>query len=190
MLVLALGIVLMLGVHTLATLRETRGRLVERFGLQPYKAVHSLIALLGLVLIVWGFSRYRAEGLIVVWTPPAWGRYAAIALMWCALVALACMNPAPGRIRGWVRHPMLTAVMIWGLAHLLANGDAGGALLFGSFLAWSIYDRVAVTRRSDFGAAPTDSFTRADATALAVGTVAFIALMFLHPFFAGVAAVG
>jgi uncharacterized membrane protein len=39
-------------------------------------------------------------------------------------VALACMSSAPGRIGGWLRHPMLVAVKIWALAHLLANGDA------------------------------------------------------------------
>jgi uncharacterized membrane protein len=54
--------------------------------------------------------------------------------MWFAFVALACMNPAPGWIRGWLRHPMLVAGKVWALAHLLANGDAGGMLLFGSFL--------------------------------------------------------
>ena len=48
-------------------------------------------------LLIWGFYRYRAEGLIVVWTPPLWSRWVAILLMWPAFVAFACMNPAPSR---------------------------------------------------------------------------------------------
>jgi uncharacterized membrane protein len=88
------------------------------------------VAIAGFALIVWGFSRYQAEGLITVWTPPTWTRHLAISLMWFAFVALACMNPALGRIRGWLRHPMLVAIKIWALAHLPVNGDAGGMLLF------------------------------------------------------------
>ncbi len=190
MFVLALGIVVFLGVHTLTTLRETRTSLIERFGLGPFKGLHSLVALVGFALIVWGFSRYRAEGLIAVWTPPIWARYLTITLMWFAFVALACMNRAPSRIRGWLRHPMLVAVKIWALAHLLANGDAGGMLLFGSFLAWAVFDRIAVKRRGDLGAPPIAFFTPADAIALAVGTLAYVAMIFLHPLVIGVAVTG
>ena len=190
MLVLTLGIVIILGVHSLTTLRETRTALIERFGLGPYKAVYALVAIIGLALIVRGFSVYRAEGLIQLWVPPKWAHHLTITLMWFAFVALACMGPAPGRIRGWLRHPMLVAVKIWALAHLLANGDAGGMLLFGSFLAWSVFDRIAVKKRGDLGAARIDRFTRADAVALGVGTVAYGAMMVLHPFLIGVPVFG
>jgi uncharacterized membrane protein len=190
MLTLLIGIVVFLAAHTLTTLRETRGRLVERLGLGPYKGLHSLIVVIGLALIVWGFARYRADGLIAVWSPPPWTRHVTIGLMWFAFVALACMNPAPSRIRGWLRHPLLVAVKIWALAHLIANGDAGGILLFGSLLAWAVYDRIALKRRGDPGATPVASFTRADARALIVGTIAYVAMIFLHPYLIGVAVVG
>ena len=190
MLVLILGIVIFLGVHTLTTFRETRTSLIERFGLGPFKAAYSLAAIVGFALIVWGFSLYRAEGLIPVWTPPTWTRHLTITLMWFAFVALACMNPAPGRIRGWLRHPMLVSIKIWALAHLLANGDAGGMLLFGSFLAWAIFDRIAVKKRGDLGAPRISSFTRADAIALGVGTLAYVAMIFLHPVLIGVSVIG
>lgn len=190
MLVLILGLIVLLGGHTLTTLREIRTRLVERLGLGPYKGLHSLVAIVGFALIVWGFSRYRAEGLITIWTPPAWTRHLTILLMWFAFVALASMNPAPSRIRGWLRHPMLVAVKIWALAHLLANGDAGGMLLFGSILAWAVYDRIAVKRRGDLGAPPVASFTRADAVALGIGTLAYVAMIFLHPLLIGVHVIG
>jgi len=190
MLILVLGIVVLLGVHSLTTFRETRTHLIERFGAGPFKGIYSVVALAGLALIVWGFSRYRAEGLIIVWAPPTWTRHLAIALMWFAFMALACINPAPGRIRGWLRHPMLVAVKIWALAHLLANGDAGGMLLFGSFLAWAVFDRIAVKKRGDLGARRIASFTRADAIALGAGTLAYVAVMVLHPVLFGVAVIG
>jgi len=190
MLALIIGIVVFLGVHTLSTLREWRAKQVARFGLQTYKGLYSLASLLAFALLVWGFSRYRAEGLIVVWTPPIWTRPLAIVLMWAAFVAFACMNPAPGRIRGWLRHPMLAGVMIWALAHLLANGDAGGMLLFASFFVWAVYDRIAVATRGDLGAAPQSAFTRADVMALAIGTVAYAAVIALHPWLFGVSPIG
>jgi len=190
MLILVLGIVVFLGVHSLTAFRETRTGLIERFGARPFKGIYSLAALAGFALIVWGFSRYRAEGLIIMWTPPTWTRHLTIALMWFAFVALACINPAPGRIRGWLRHPMLVAVKVWALAHLLANGDAGGMLLFGSFLAWAVFDRIAVKKRGDMGARRIASFTRADAIALGAGTLAYLAVMVLHPVLFGVAVIG
>ncbi len=125
-----------------------------------------------------------------MWTSPAWTRHPAIALMWFAFVALACINPAPGMIRGWLRHPMLAAVKVWVLAHLLANGEAGGMLLFGAFLAWEVLDRIAVKKRGDIGASRIASFTRADVIALGAGTLAYVAMMFLHPVLFGVPVIG
>jgi uncharacterized membrane protein len=190
MLILFIGIVVFLGVHSLTTFRETRTRLIERLGPGPFKGLYSVVAIAGFVLIVWGYSLYQAEGLIRVWTPPVWTRHLTIGLMWFAFVALACMYPAPSKIRGWLRHPMLVAIKIWALAHLLANGDAGGMLLFGSFLAYAVYDRIAVKKRGDIGAMRISSFTRADATALGVGTIAYVAMIYLHPILIGVPVIG
>ena len=186
MLTLLIGIVVFLGVHTVTIQRETRTRLIERFGAGPYRGLFSLVSIVGFVLIVWGFSIYRSEGWVQIWYPPIWTRHLTITLMWFAFVALACMNPAPSRIRGWLRHPMLVAIKIWALAHLLANGDLGGMVLFGAFLAWAVYDRIAVKRRGDLGAPRLVAFTRADGVNLAVGTVAYIAMIFLHPYLIGV----
>ena len=187
--ILIAGLIIFLGSHSLPILRNWRAALVERVGAVPYRIGHSAVSLLGFVLIIWGFGRYRAEGMIPIWTPPAGMRHLTIPLMWFAFVSLACMNPAPGRIRGWLRHPMLNAIKIWSLAHLLVNGDLGGMILFGSFLIWAGIDRVAVKRRGDFGAARLSSFTRADAIDVAAGTVAYVAMLFLHPVLIGVAVI-
>jgi uncharacterized membrane protein len=85
---------------------------------------------------------------------------------------------------------MLVAVKIWALAHLLANGDLGGMVLFGSLLAWAVYDRIAVKRRGDLGAPRIPGFTRADAIAVGGGTIAYAAMIFLHPVLIGVPVIG
>ena len=190
MLVLAAGIVVFLGAHTFTTFRKARLASIALIGADAYRGLHALVSLIGFGLIVWGFSRYRAEGMVQIWTPPIWAGHLTLLLMWFAFVSLACMNPAPSRIRGWLRHPMLVAVKIWALAHLLANGDAGGMLLFGSFLAWAVFDRIAVKRRGDAGARRITAFTGADAIALGVGTVAYVAMIYLHPILIGVPVIG
>ncbi len=189
MFVLALGLVMMLGVHVFASLSGPHGRVVERIGADPYRGLHSLVAAAGLALIVWGFIRYRADAWDQIWAPPERAHDVTLTLMWFAFVSLACMNKAPGKIRGWLRHPLLASVTLWSLAHLVSNGDAGGMLLFGAFFVWSIYARIALELRGDHGAAPSAAFTRADAIALVVGAVLWAAMIMLHTTLIGVVAI-
>jgi len=190
MLTLIAGIVIFLGTHGFTTFREARAAMIGRVGPMGFKIGYSVLSLIGFVLIVRGFSAYRAEDWVQVWVPPVWTRHLTILLMWFAFVALACMNKAPGRIRGWLRHPMLVGIKIWALAHLLANGDLGGMVLFGSFLAWAVFDRIAVKRRGDIGAIRIGSFTRADGMALGLGTVAYGLMILAHPWLIGVSVIG
>ncbi|MDF2117165.1 NnrU family protein [Roseiarcaceae bacterium H3SJ34-1] len=186
MAILIAGLVIFLGVHTLTTLRETRAGLISRLGEGPYKGLYSLVAAVGLGLIVWGFGTYRSGGYIPVWDPPTWTRHVAMLLVWIAFIALAATYAPAGKIKGLLRHPMLNAVKFWALAHLLANGDLGSIILFGSVLAWASWDRIAVRRRGDAGAPRVARFNRGDAIAVVVGTLAAVAMLFLHPIIIGV----
>jgi uncharacterized membrane protein len=147
--------------------------------------LYSLVSAAGLVLIVWGFGRYRADGYIQFWDPPQWLHPVALVLLWISFVALAAAYAPAGKIKGLLRHPMLVSVKAWALAHLLVNGDLGSLILFGAFLAWAVYDRIAVKRRGDAGAPPS-GFASGDAIALAVGSAAYIAMFWLHPWLIGV----
>jgi uncharacterized membrane protein len=186
---LILGLVLFLGIHIFTTLREPRAALIGRIGEGPYKGLYSLVAAVGLVLIVWGFSRYRAGGYIQIWNPPfAIFHPIALVLLWFAFVALAAAYSPPSRIKSVLRHPMLVGVKAWALSHLLVNGDLGSLLLFGSLLAWAVYDRIAVKRRDDQAAPTVMSFGRNDIIVIAIGTIAYVAILWLHDSLIGVAA--
>jgi len=99
----------------------------------------------------------------------------------------------PGRIKRTLKHPMLAGVKIWALAHLIANGDLGSILLFGSILAWAVMARISVKRRRDevrdhAGPAVEPGGIRNDAIAVGVGVVAwFVFARWLHPWWIGVA---
>jgi len=195
MTLLLLGLIFFLGIHTLTTLREPRAALTGRLGEGPYKGLYSLVSAVGLVLIVWGFARYRDTAYLQIWAPPAWLHPVALVLMWFAFVALAAAYSPAGWIKGVLRHPMLVSIKSWALAHLLANGDLGALILFGAFLAWAVYDRIAVKRRGDDAlpatagnaiGAPRSGFTAGDGIALIVGSVVYAAMFWLHPILIGV----
>src|SRR3981081_910748 len=104
MAILILGLVLFLGIHTLTTMRTTRAAVISRLGEGPYKGLYSLISAVVLVLIVWGFGRYRSAGYIQVWNPPfAIFHPIALVLVWFAFVALASASPPASQIKATAR---------------------------------------------------------------------------------------
>jgi uncharacterized membrane protein len=189
--VMILGLVLFLGVHTLSAQRELRARLIAAWGEGGYKGGYALVSLSGLVLIVWGFAQYRATGWIDVWDPPKPLKHITMALMLPAVILVVAAY-IRGHIYTALKHPMLAGVKLWAAAHLLANGDLGGIILFGSFLGWAVFDRISLKRRSDAGAPPIPiGGWGNDLIAVAVGIVAYLALAFaFHPVVIGVPVVG
>jgi uncharacterized membrane protein len=184
-----IGLILFLGAHVFVSRRGEREALINKLGRGPYLGLFSLVSIIGLILIGFGFARYRAEGIIPVWYPPAWTRHIVVALMWPASIAVVAAY-IPGNIKRALKHPMLVGVKLWAFAHLCANGDLGGIILFGAVLVWAVYNRITLKRRSDAGAPPIPvGGWRNDVIAIVVGTLLYLALGFLfHPFVIGVPA--
>ncbi len=150
LIVMIAGLAVFLGTHLVTTHRDLRAALIARYGASAYKVAYSVLSAIGLVLIVYGFSKYRATGWINVWYPPVGMRHLALALMLPATIIFASAY-LRGHIWRFMKHPMLVAIKIWALAHLLANGDLGSIILFGSFLAWAVFDRITLKSREDAG---------------------------------------
>jgi len=189
LIILVIGLALFVGAHVFITRRGLRGDVIGRIGEGPYKGLISLASFLGIGLIAYGFADYRAEGYITVWDPPWWTRYVTIALMWPAIICVTAAY-SPGDIKRVLKHPMLVGVKLWAAAHLISNGDLGSIVLFGSILAWAVYDRITLKHRSDPGALPIPvGGWRKDAIAVVVGTLLYLALGFwFHPYVVGVPA--
>ena len=195
--VMILGLALFLGIHLLPAQRDLRGRIVSAMGEGSYKLVYALLSVFGIALIAWGFAHYRAAGMIDVWegsvSPKTLVvlRHVTIALMLSAVI-LFVASYLRGHIYTTLKHPMLAAVKLWAAAHLLANGDLGSIILFGSFLAWAVVDRISLKRRTDAGGPPIPvGGWGNDAIAVAVGIVVYLALAFaFHPVVIGVPVVG
>ena len=146
MLYLILGLVLFLGMHSVEIFSSgLRANAVARMGERPWKGLYALISIVGFVLIIWGYSQAR-QAPIMLYAPPVWMRHLS-ALIMLPVFPLLLAAYLPGRIKAALKHPMLAAVKFWALAHLLANGMLADVLLFGSFLAWAVADRISFKRR-------------------------------------------
>jgi uncharacterized membrane protein len=182
MMVLIVGLILFLGIHLLPTSPELRDGLKERIGAVPYRVIFSLLSIAGLIIIILGYHRLQLHPgkNPVLWQPPIWSRHIAIALMLPAMILLVAAV-IPSRIRTAARHPMLAAIKIWAFAHLIANGDLGALLLFGSFLAFAVYDRISIKRRgaaASHGAALMPPGPMNDVVVIGLGIALYAVLLF------------
>lgn len=189
---LILGLMLFLGVHSVRIVADGwRTHVQTRIGEGAYKGIFSVLSLLGLVLIVWGFGVAR-ETPLMVWMPPMGMRHAAYLLTLIAFVLLAAAYVPGNAIKSRLHHPMVLGVQFWALAHLLTNGSLAHMVLFGSFLAWAVLDFIAARQRDR-----TQGTQYARGTALgttitvAVGALGWTAVAFLmHGLLIGIRPVG
>jgi uncharacterized membrane protein len=189
--IMILGLAVFVAPHVFVTRREARKAAIERYGEGAYKGLFSLLSIVGVILIGWGFARYRATGWIDVWSPPMWMRHVTVALVWPAIVFIVAAY-IPGNIKRALKHPMLVGVKLWAFAHLLSNGDLGSIVLFGGILAWAVFDRISLKRRTDPGgpAIPVGGGGN-DVVAIVVGTLLYLALgLWFHPLVIGVPVFG
>ena len=170
---LILGLVLFLGVHSTRIVADGwRTTMLARLGEGRWKGLYALLSLIGFALLVWGYGLARQQP-VVLWQPPAGMRHVAALLMLIAFVLLAATYVPRNAVKARLHHPMVLAVKVWALAHLLSNGNLADLLLFGSFLLWAALSFRAARARD-----------RATGASYAAGTAAGTAMTLL----AGIAA--
>ncbi|KPQ29396.1 MAG: putative membrane protein [Marinobacter excellens HL-55] len=189
MTMLIMGLVLFLGVHSLSIANEPlRDRLHASLGEAAFKGLYSLASLAGLLLIIWGYGAARLDP-SVLYVPPNWLRHVSLLLL-IPVFPLLFATYFPGRIKAKIGHPMLVAVKLWALAHLLANGMLHDVLLFGSFLAWAVADRISMKRRTQRPIATLPATKANDAIAVVGGLAAYVVMvLWVHQWAFGVAPV-
>ena len=146
MTLLIIGLLIFLGIHSLSIVAEpTRDRLCALMGEGGWKGLYSLLSLVGLVLLVYGYGEARMQPQRM-YLPPTWLSHVATLLL-LPFFVLFLATYLPGRIKAAVKHPTFTAIKLWALAHLLANGMLADLLLFGGFLLWAVAGRISMKRR-------------------------------------------
>lgn len=188
MLILVVGLIVFLGIHAINLIKPgLRQQMIASRGLGTWRAIYSILALLGLVLIVYGYGQARMDP-TWLWYPPAGLRHLALILTLIGFVLLAAAFVPRNRLKAKLGHPMYAGIKIWALAHLLANGTLADLLLFGGFLAWAIAG-FAVQRRRDRAAGVTypAGTLGGDITTIVAGIIVWaVFAMFLHTMLIGV----
>lgn len=189
---LILGLLVFLGAHSVRIVADdwrTRQRLA--LGPRVWKGLFSLTSLLGLGLIIWGFGMVRDQP-IALWSPPTGMRHLASLLNLLAFVLLAAAYVPGNRIKSRVHHPLLIAVKVWALAHLVANGNLGHVVLFSPFLAWAVLAfRAARQRDRSAGLHYPSGTAGATGMSVALGVAGWIVFtLWLHGLLVGVRPLG
>lgn len=185
MILMLAGLALFLASHGFTTMREQRAAVIARIGEGPYKIAYSLVSLLAILMIAYGYGDWRADGSVNLWDPPVWTRHLALLLMLLASIMLVAAYSA-GRIKATLKHPMLVSVKTWAVAHLLANGDLATIVLALGILAWAVYARISLKRRPPAQPLGPKGWP-GDALAVVGGIVLFLFLAYIfHPYVVGV----
>ncbi len=172
---LVLGLLLWAGAHLWKRAAPgSRAALQARLG-EASKGVVGALILAGLVLMVVGYQR---ADFVHVWAPPPFLTHLNNLLMLLA-VWLFVLSAAETRIAARIRHPQLTAVKTWAVAHLLVNGDLASIVLFGGLLAWAVVEVVLINRAGPAGPARPRPI-RGAVPALAITAVVFSATAAVH----------
>ncbi len=174
------GVIVFFAVHLIPA-SPLRAQLYEKLGEGGYKGLFSVGALVGLILIVLGF---RQAAFTPLWAPLPFGRDLAIMLMPVAAILVVSSN-MPNNIKRFLRHPMLIGIGLWGVIHLMANGDLSSTVIFAAFLTFSVLN-IALVEMAGRGKSHEPVSAIWDLGTIIVGLFLYAVLYGFHHHFAGV----
>ncbi len=159
-----------------------RARLISSWGENQYKAVFSLLLVASILAIIFG---WRSTVPVLVYAPPEWGSSVAKLLIFIAFILFAAAS-VKTNIKRLVRHPQLSGMVIWSIAHLLANGDSRSMVLFGALGLWAVAEKILINRRDGIWVKPAPATIKSELLVAVIGTVMFVVFFLLHPYLSGV----
>ena len=182
MVLLVLGILLFAGVHFVPSLAPgLKASWLGRLGENGYKGTFSVLLLASFALIITGWRSAQPEFL---YTPSPALRHPARGLLLIAFL-LMVVSSRSSRLSLMIRHPQLSGVTLWGIAHLLLNGDSRSLVLFGGMAVWAVLEMIAINRRDGAwvkGVAPSWG---TELVNLIIAVVVVGVVVYIHPWLSG-----
>ena len=159
--------------------------IVNSMGEKTWRGIFSFLALGSILMIVLG---WRSTPVEYAYVPPNGLRHVTMLLM---LIAFILFGAAKGvtDIQRIIRHPIMTAVIVWGVAHLLSNGETRSLLLFGSFLVWIILQMIFANKRDGEWIKPEPAPMTRTLKNMIISIIMFVVFFALHKYFTGVSLV-
>ena len=183
MALLIFGVVFWSAAHLFPSLMPaTRSRLIAQFGTGPYRGLFALDIVIAIVLMVFGWKAAPIESLYL---PPLLGSPIVPSLLLLSFILFAAAN-APGNIKRFLRHPMLTGMVVWAGAHLLANGETRSLILFGGLGAWALVAMFTINRRDGAWERPAAVPFSRDLMTIVASAVLFAIVVYFHEAVIGV----
>ncbi len=180
---LVLGVLLFCLLHLLRGLAPgLRDSIVTKFGEGPFKGIFSLSLIGSIILMVFGWRAVEPEA---VYIEPDWALHVTLLLVLLAFILFAAAN-MKSNIKRFIRHPMLTGVVLWAIGHLLMNGDDRSLVLFAGIGIWAVLEILLINRREGAYEKPASIPLVRDLIPVAAGAVVFAIFLFVHPWLFGV----
>lgn len=163
-----------------------RKQIIEWMGRSAYVICFSALSLL---LLIWVIHEVLVADFIPLWSFASWQVYVTLCLMLpaCILWAAAILQPCPlsiGRkngfdpnrpgINAFCRHPLLLGAFLWGLGHVLPNGDLVAVIFFGGSAIFALvgFARIEKIRMKEM--------SKTEILEILVGTRRFASRALLH----------
>jgi len=183
MTLLILGLALWTATHSIPTLAiPFREQLIHRIGKLPYRGLFATLILSSVALMI---SGWRSVDPLMIYVLPAWSIYITTLLVFAALMLMVATR-VKTNLKQVVRHPLLTGLAVWGVGHLLSNGDSRSIALFGGLASWAIVEIWLINRREGDWVKPEPVTIKSELITASIAVGLFILLFLTHPYFAGV----
>jgi uncharacterized membrane protein len=182
MTLLVLGILLFALVHFIPALAPTiKSGAIQRMGEGGYKGIFSLALFAAFALMIVG---WRSADPMPLYQPIIALHKVALTLLAVAFLVMGA-STRNSRLRLLVRHPQLTGVALWGISHLLLNGDNRSVTLFGGMTLWALIEIVAISKREGVWVKGDVPSWGAEVVTVLIAAITLGILIYIHPWLSG-----
>ena len=182
MTLLVIGLLLWSTVHLIPSAgMPLKQAWVKKLGENGYAGSFALLIVGSMLLIIFG---WRSAPVSSVYVPPEALKPLTAALMAPAIMLFVAAKH-PTRLRRIVRHPQMTFVVVWSMAHLIQNGDSRSIVLFGGLSVWAILEIVFINRRDGAWVKADVPSVSVDARYLLISLVVYAIVVLIHPYISG-----